>query len=112
MSSIFFSDKPLDVPFHCASNASTHRFRNLRIGFSENYLIFLNIPAKLSRIVKQHPSNWDYLPRRFVRGLVIHIYAFSSSEKSPHSRNLPEGPFYHDKDLKDEASSIDDKKLP
>jgi hypothetical protein len=44
--------------------------------FLVNDSYFHNIPAKLSRIDKQHPSNSAHFMRRFVRGLSICTYQF------------------------------------
>jgi hypothetical protein len=44
--------------------------------FVMNYLNLRNIPAKLGRSAKQHPSNLAHFMRRFVRGLSIYVYPF------------------------------------
>jgi hypothetical protein len=44
--------------------------------FAENYFDFHNIPAKLSRIAKQHPWNSAHLMRRFERGSSVCNYHF------------------------------------
>jgi hypothetical protein len=65
----------LDAPFQRASNAFTLDFKHAK-KFSVNYLNFRNIPANLSRIAKEHPSNSAHLMRRFVRDLSINLYHF------------------------------------
>jgi hypothetical protein len=50
------------------------RVQTLVNEFSVNCFNFRIIPAKLSRSVKQHPSNSAHLMRRFVRGISIYGY--------------------------------------
>jgi hypothetical protein len=86
----FFNEVPLNAYFQCASNAPTLKFKNKQ-SILVIYFSFRNIPVKLSRNAKQHPSNSDHLIRHDLCGVCRYMVTNSSLllTSEPNSRRVP-----------------------